>query len=151
MGTAQSKFHDLLLQGKVEDAHLLWIESEELQTRLQPNASVRGSRWRDPPLHCLLRHGDYKQSQLKALALELVQNGANPIQQNRNGETALHIVCTSQRHSKRVSQARREILELLLQWLPDQVVEGKKEKQLEAEEEEKSSVPAWLEIRDAVS
>lgn len=130
MGTVQSRFHELLLEGRVEESLLMWIETEQLQTRFDPKAIVRG-RWRDPPLHCLLRHGDYKHTQLKVLAVELLERKADPLMPNSNKETALHIVCTSERHSKRVSQARRDMLDLLMEYLPDNA--------------------SWLELADAVS
>ena len=113
----------------------MWVETEQLQTRFDPKATVRG-RWRDPPLHCLLRHGDYKHTQLKVLAQEFLEKKADPLLVNNNKETVLHIVCTSERHSKRVSQARRDVLALLMEDLPDGVGNG---------------YPAWLELPDAVS
>ena len=135
MGTVQSKFHELLLEGRVEESLLMWVETEQLQARFDPKAIVRG-RWRDPPLHCLLRHGDYKHTQLKVLAAEFLEKKADPLMPNGNKETALHIVCTSERHSKRVSQARKEMLKVLMEDLPDGVGDG---------------YPSWLELADAVS
>ena len=147
MGTVQTKFHELLVDGRVEDALLMWVQNEQLQARFDPNAMVSG-RWRDPPLHCLLRHGDYKQTQLKVLALELLQKGADPLSVNKYKETALHIVCTSDRHSKRVSQARREMLELLMGELPDRCLNnspGGREIGVSGDP------PMWLKLADAVS
>ena len=114
MGGIESKFHDLLLQGKAEEALETWVQSEYLQTKVDANTIVRKSKAKDPLLHCLLRNGDYHQIQVKLLAEEMLSKGADPLRLNEEKETALHVVCCSQRHSARLSRMRKEVLELLL-------------------------------------
>lgn len=146
MGGIQSRFHTLLCEGDIAKAAQLWNENPELQIHFDPSLPARGSRWRDPPLHCLLRNGDYKNALLMELAHDLLRNGASPILVNKKKETAMHIVCTSQRNSKRVSMARKEVLQLLLEWLPregEQSISDEGSKQL-------NDCSIWLEICDTV-
>ena len=118
MGNAETRFHQLLLSGDLEQAVRSWQENPELQSGLNLRTPVRYSKQRDPPLHCILRIGNYRQPPLKVLVYEFLSNRADPLEQNANNETAIHVVCCSQRHSARENRARREILEMLLERLP---------------------------------
>ena len=118
MGNIETRFHQLLLSGDLEQAVLMWGENVELQSKLDLKSPVRYSPQKDPPLHCILRVGNYRVPQLKVLVYEFIDKGADPLCLNASRETALHVVCCSQRHSARVSKARCEVLELMLDKLP---------------------------------
>ena len=118
MGNVETRFHQLLLSGDHEQALHFWTENKDFQSRLDMRTPVRYSPTKDPPLHCILRVGNYRQSFLKILMHEFIEKGADPLLQNAANETTLHVVCCSQRHSARENKARREILEILLGELP---------------------------------
>lgn len=118
MGTVESRFHQLLLSGDHEQAVQFWTENKDFQSRLDLKTPVRYSPTKDPPLHCILRVGNYRQSFLKILMHEFIEKGVDLLYQNADNETIMHVVCCSQRHSARENRARREILEILLGELP---------------------------------
>lgn len=118
MGTIESKFCQLIVTDNLAEAIKLWQSNEELQ-KMNVNNGLKGSRNKDPPLHCLLRHGNYRCAEMKGLLQILLDKGANPISLNSMSETALHILCCSQRQGARENKARCDVLEILLQRLPN--------------------------------
>ncbi len=56
MGGLESKFNGLLVEGRGEDAELMWNENPDLQNRFRPNSQIKFSPTRDTPLHCTTRH-----------------------------------------------------------------------------------------------
>lgn len=118
MGTVESKFCHLLATDSLGEALRLWQSSEPLR-KLSINTGLSGSRNKDPPLHCLLRHGNYRCAEMKELLQIFLDKGADPLCLNSNNETALHILCCSQRQGARENRARCGVLEILLQRLPN--------------------------------
>lgn len=121
MGSLESRFHHILVDGDLEQAVELWNDNADLQTKLNINSPVRYSNTKDPPLHCILRVGNYRQPFLKILMHHFLEKGADPLLKNGDNQTAIHVLCCSQRHSARENKARREILEILLDRLPSAV------------------------------
>ena len=116
MGGTESRFNSLLLEGSDEEQPLkMWLQDKELQDSFQqhPNLPLKGSPYRDTPLHCAAR------KQMKILMLEFLDKGADPLARNSNSETPMHIVCTSARASSRTSKRRYDILQLLLDRIPE--------------------------------
>ncbi len=56
MGGLESKFNGLLVDGRGEEAELMWSDNLELQNHYRPNAQIKSSPTRDTPLHCTARH-----------------------------------------------------------------------------------------------
>lgn len=113
MGGVESRFSLLLIDGSTEEALHLWVQHPELQSRLRPNEPIRSSLHRDTPLHCAAR------AEMKILLNDFLEAGGDPLVCNANGETPLHIVCTSARASSRTSKRRAELLQILLDKLPE--------------------------------
>lgn len=112
MGSEESRFSTLLVEGKEEEAFTLWEENREFQAHFQPNVQIKSSPNRDTPLHCAVRF------EMKKLCAEFLSNGAYPFSMNGNGETPLHIVCRSSRSSSRYSKRKAEFLKMLLDRIP---------------------------------
>ena len=118
MGGIESRFHDFLAAGNIKEALTLWKTERELQDKANMSLPVRGAKNKDPPLHCLLRTGNYRTEEFKELMVTLLDKGAKPTDVNANFETAMHIACSSQRCSARENKARCEALVILLDRLP---------------------------------
>ena len=92
----------------------MWVSNpENLQEIFHPNVPIKGSPYRDNPLHCSARHG------MKILMHEFLEKGADPFSRNDNGETAMHIVCRTARGSSRTSKRQADLLYLLLDKIPE--------------------------------
>ena len=117
MGGTESTFNTLLLQeGNVEEQALkIWLQDQQLRESFQqrPNLPLKSSPCRDTPLHCAAR------KEMKILMLEFLEKGADPLARNSNSETPIHIVCTSARASSRTSKRRYDMLQLLLEKVPE--------------------------------
>ena len=114
MGGIESRFNALLLEGKAEECLDLWHHNTELvQSSYRLDVPIKGSPYRDTPLHCATR------AEMKILMHEFLESGADPLARNANGETPLHVVCVSARCSSRTNKRRAELLQLLM----DKVVE----------------------------
>ena len=120
MGTLESKLAHHLMTDELGEALHLWQTNEELQSKININGSMRGALHKDPPLHCVLRHGNYRSAEMRPIVQIFLDKGANPLTKNGLQETALHILCCSQRQGARENKARCTILEMLLQKLPDE-------------------------------
>lgn len=112
MGSGESRFPALLVEGSEEEAWTLWKDNFDLQMNFQPNLQIKASPFRDTPLHCTVRH------EMKMLTAEFLSNGADPFAKNGNGETPLHLACRSSRSSSRYSKRKAEFLKLLLDRIP---------------------------------
>jgi len=112
MGSGESRFAQLLAEGNEEEALALWNDSFDLQVNFQPDVQIKASPCRDTPLHCAVRH------EMRNLMVEFLSVGANPFVMNGKGETPLHLVCRSSRHSSRTSKKRADFLKLLLDRVP---------------------------------
>lgn len=108
MGSAESRFNGLLVQGNEKEALDLWQSHPELQAQFRPNLPIKSTRYRDAPLHVAARND------MKLLMQEFLTRGADPRAKNSNGETPLHIVCRSARFSSRANRVRADLLRLLL-------------------------------------
>lgn len=108
MGSAESRFNGLLVQGNEKEALDLWQSHPELQAQFRPNLPIKSTRYRDAPLHVAARND------MKSLMQEFLTRGADPRAKNSNGETPLHIVCRSARFSSRANRERADLLRLLL-------------------------------------
>lgn len=146
MGTIDSKFCQLLMTDNLEEALEFWQAHEELHSKLNMGQGLKGARNRDPPLHCLLRHGNCRSPELKELLQTFLDRGANPLILNNMDETALHIVCCSQRQGARENKARSEILDILIQRLP-----SCDSSQKTAKGGNTRKLTEWLEMQDVVS
>ena len=117
MGGTESTFNSLLLhEGSDEEQPLkIWLQDRALQDGFQkrPNLPLKGSPCRDTPLHCAAR------KEMKILMMEFLEKGADPLTRNSNSETPIHIVCTSARASSRTSRRRCDMLQLLLEKVPE--------------------------------
>lgn len=118
MGNLESRFHHFLSDGDLEQASQFWSDNVDLQTKINLRTPVKYSNTKDPPLHCILRVGNYRQPFLKILMHQFLEKGADPLWTNGDNQTAIHVLCCSQRHSARENKSRREILEILLDKLP---------------------------------
>lgn len=114
MGGIESRFNALLVEGKADEALELWTANFELQTRLQPNAQIKSSPYRDTPLHCSVRW------EMKELMLEFLTRGGDPLSTNAVGETPIHIVCRAgdSKISSRRCRKRADVLQLMLERIP---------------------------------
>ncbi len=118
MGSGESRFPALLVEGNAAEALTLWKDNFDLQVNFQPNVQIKASAFRDTPLHCTVRH------EMKELTTEFLSNGADPFAKNGIGETPLHLACRSSRNSSRYSKRKAEFLKLLLDRVPmEQTVE----------------------------
>lgn len=108
MGSTESRFNGLLVQGNEKEALDLWQSHPELQAQFRPNLPIKSTRYRDAPLHIAARND------MKTLMQEFLTRGADPRAKNSNGETPLHIVCRSARFSSRTNRVRADLLRLLL-------------------------------------
>jgi ankyrin repeat/IBR domain-containing protein 1 len=108
MGGVESRFNGLLVGGNEKEALELWHSHPDLQARFRPQLPIKSSPHRDTPLHSAAR------GSMKVVMEELLSNGADPRTKNANGETPLHIVCSSARFSSRTNRLRAELLRLLL-------------------------------------
>lgn len=111
MGGAESRFNSLLVEGNETEALELWHNHPELQARFRPDLQIKSTQYRDTPLHSAAR------ANMKILMHELLLRGADPRAKNSNGETPLHIVCSSARFSSRTNRLRADLLRLLLDGL----------------------------------
>ena len=111
MGGVESRFSGLIVEGNEQEALELWKGHPDLQARYNPNLPIKSTRCRDTPLHSAARGG------MKTLMKELLSHGADPRSKNTNGETPLHLVCSSARFSSRTNQLRAGLLGLLLERL----------------------------------
>lgn len=118
MGSVESRFHEFLAAGTIKEALELWQAERELQDKANLSLPVRGAKNKDPPLHCLLRTGNYRTEEFEQLMMIFLDKGARPTDQNAHFETAMHIACSSQRYSARENKARCKALEILLDRLP---------------------------------
>ena len=116
MGGIESRFNALLVEGKADDAMETWTANLELQTRLQPNAQIKSSPYRDTPLHCSVRW------EMKELMLEFLTRGGDPLATNGIGETPIHIVCRAgdSKISSRRCRKRADVLQLMLDRIPSE-------------------------------
>ena len=112
MGSGESRFAQLLAEGNEDEALILWKDNFDLQVNFQPDVQIKASPHRDTPLHCAVRH------EMRELTVEFLSVGANPFVMNGKGETPLHLVCRSSRHSSRTSKKRADFLKLLLDRVP---------------------------------
>lgn len=108
MGGIESKFNALLEQGKQTEAVEMWDANVELLHQYNPNAAIRWNDHGDTPLHCAARH------EMQSVVMRLMERGGSPFVKNSDEQTALHLVCTSARHSSRTSKRRAALLEVLL-------------------------------------
>ena len=108
MGGVESRFNGLIVDGKEEEAMELWNSHSELQARYKPNLPIKWASRRDTPLLSAAR-GD-----MKDIMKEFLSHGADPRGRNADGETALHVVCSSARFSSRTNRLRAELLTMLL-------------------------------------
>ena len=108
MGGVGSRFHSLIVEGNEKEALELWHAHPDLQASLDPNLPIKSTPYRDTPLHSAAR------GCMKVLMHELLSHGADPRGKNSNGETPLHIVCSSTRFSSRTNRLRADLLALLL-------------------------------------
>ena len=150
MGTVEGKFYQLLSQNDLSEALKLWESTPELPNKIDINLGFKWARNKDPPLHCLLRHGNYRSEEMRTLLQIFLDKGADPSIRNALDETALHIVCCSQRQGVRENKVRCEVLELLLQKLPDSEQSSKKINQ-PAKSGNLRKLTKWLQIQDLVS
>ena len=149
MGTIESKFCQLIVTDNLGEAIKLWQSNEELQ-KINVNNGLKGSRNKDPPLHCLLRHGNYRCAEMKGLLQILLDKGANPISTNSMSETALHILCCSQRQGARENKARCDVLEILLQRLPNPDTSTRHSGTAPAKQGGTRKLTKWLGMQDSV-
>ena len=108
MGGVESRFNGLLVEGSEAEALELWHGNPELQARFRPNVPIKSTQCRDTPLHSAAR------GCMKVLMDEFLARGADPRAKNANGETPLHIACSSARFSSRTNRLRADLLRLLL-------------------------------------
>ena len=108
MGSLESRFNSLIVDGNETEALELWHGHPELQARFRPNLPIKWTQCRDTPLHCAARGA------MKVLMHEFLSHGADPRAKNSNGETPLHIVSSSARFSSRTNRLRADLLRLLL-------------------------------------
>lgn len=108
MGGVESRFNSLIVDGNEKEALELWHSQPELQARYNPSLPIRGTSRRDTPLHSAAR------GSMKILMHELLSCGADPRSRNSDGETPLHVVCSSTRFSSRTNRLRAELLTMLL-------------------------------------
>lgn len=108
MGGVESRFNSLLVEGNEQEALELWHSNPDLQAGFRPDLPIKSTRCRDTPLHSAAR------GCMKILMHEFLTHGADPRAKNTNGETPLHIVCSSARFSSRTNRLRADLLRLLL-------------------------------------
>ena len=108
MGGIESRFNGLIVEGNEKEALELWHSNPELQARFRPDLPLKATQYRDTPLHSAAR------GNMKILTYEFLAHGADPRAKNANGETPLHIVCSSARFSSRTNRLRADLLRLLL-------------------------------------
>ena len=116
MGSVESRFTTLLVEGKEEEALLIWEDTDnfELQVHFQPNVQIKASPHKDTPLHCAVRY------EMRELSAQFLSMGGDPFAMNGKGESPLHLVCRSSKNSSRYSKKRAEFLKLLLDRIPMQ-------------------------------
>ena len=112
MGGNGTKLVTLLKDMKTSEAMLLWEESQELKEKFKPNTPI-GWKRRDTLMHLVTRAG------AKDLLRHLLQQGGDPFVTNSNEETPLHVACTSVTNDAPAQTERAELLELLLDKVPE--------------------------------
>ena len=108
MGGVESRFNGLIVDGNEEEALELWKSRPELQASYKPNVPIKWAPRRDTPLLSASR------ANMNKIMKELLSHGADPRGRNADGETALHVVCSSARFSSRTNRLRAELLTMLL-------------------------------------
>ena len=108
MGGNGTKLVTLLKEKRVSEAMALWEESPELKDRFKPNVPIGWKYYRETPMHLVTRAG------AKDVLHYLLQEGGDPFVTNWNGETPVHVVCTSVTHDLEADAERSELLKLLL-------------------------------------
>lgn len=112
MGGSGTKLVSLLKDRKTSEALALWEENQELKEKFKPNTPI-GWKRRDTLMHLVTRAG------AKDLLRHLLQQGGDPFVTNSNDETPIHVVCTSITNDPSAQSERAELLEILLDQLPE--------------------------------
>ena len=112
MGSNGTKLVTLLKDRKTSEAMALWEESQDLKDNFKPNTPI-GWKRRDTLMHLVARAG------ARDLLRHLLQHGGDPFATNSNEETPIHVACTSVSSDPAVQTERAELLELLLDHVPE--------------------------------
>ena len=104
MGNANIKFRNALVRGDSRQALEIWQSERKLRQKLDVNTTYGKKYNNNTPVHLCCRY-----SMLEMLAL-LLERGGDPNLSNDDGETCLHLLCSSRDNESR----RLECLTLLL-------------------------------------